>query len=112
MKFDIKKLQQKLDNTKQNARLEEQSEASKDAVVVKDKTKLGFYERLPEDQKDTRLPDIKPSPSKKSSPAQKAEIEKAISSKTATKQNNQKKSTGVSKKQPSGAVYTIQAASV
>jgi cell division septation protein DedD len=112
VKFDIKKLQQKLDNTKQNARGEEQSEASKDAVVVKDKTKLGFYERLPEDDKDTRLPDIKPSPSKKSSPTQKAETKKAISPKTATEQKKQKKFAGATKTQPSGAVYTIQAASV
>lgn len=112
VKFDIKKLQQELDNTKQNARAEEQSQASKDAVVVKDKTKLGFYESLPEDRKDTRLPDIKPSLSKNSSPTQKAETKKAISSKTATEQKKQKKFAGATKTQPSSAVYTIQAASV
>ena len=92
LKFDIQKLQQKLDDTKQHGRAEEQAEASTDTVIVKDKTKLGFYERLPEDQKDVSIPDLK--------------------SRQTVKRKEEKKVAAVTKKQPSAAAYTIQAASV
>ena len=92
VKFDIQKLQQKLDDAQQHDRAEEQEEASTNTVTVKDKTKLGFYERLPEDQKDVSLPDLKP--------------------RQTVKRKEEKKAAIVTKKQPSGSVYTIQAASV
>jgi cell division septation protein DedD len=108
--------------------MKEQSQSTKDSVAVKDKTKLRFYEHLPEDQKDTSVPDIKPqqtaepkkqalSQSKDSEPKEKSQIKKAdtanaTSSKTATQQKDQSKTEAAITKPSSGAVYTIQAASL
>jgi len=128
VKFDIQQLLHSRDDSNTEAQVEEQSQAAKDSVAVKDKTKLRFYEDLPEDQKDTSVPDIKPeqiakpknedqSQSKASESNQKSQIEKADteklpSPKTAAKQEDQRETEAAGVKQSTGALYTIQAASV
>ena len=128
VKFDIQQLVQSRDDSNTEAQVKEQSQPTKDSVAVKDKTKLRFYEQLPEDQKDTSVPDIKPeqiakpkkedqsqsndSESNQKRQIKKADTEKAASPKTATKQEDQKKAAAAVTKQSTGAVYTIQAASV
>ena len=128
VKFDIQQLYHGRDDSHTEAREEEQSQPTKDSVAVKDKTKLRFYEDLPEDQKDTRVPDIKPeqiarpknedqSQSKTAESHQKSQIEKADTenatpAKTAARQEDQKETAAAGAKQSSGALYTIQAASV
>jgi cell division protein FtsN len=133
IKFDLKKLQQKQADSVQKEKAENQEITPGDPVAVKDKTKLGFYERLPEDQKDTTVPEIKKQPednqkpkpatqpkasqSTSKKPAPKAVAKKVQPQKAApkTKEKEQKKvSTAGTKKTtaPTGAVYTVQAASV
>ncbi len=122
VKFDIKKLQQIVEDSNTTAEVEEQSPTPKDSVAVKDKTTLGFYERLPGDQKDTSIPDLKPEKivkqkiedqpqtkdleSDQKSPAKKPETE------TAAKQSEEKTVATVTREKSPGPVYTIQAASV
>ena len=98
LKFDIKKLQQGQDDSQQQLPANDQGRILKDAVGVKDKTKLGFYERLPEDQQDTEVPEIK----------------KQLEDNQKTKAAIQPKATEstASTKKPTGPVYTVQAASV
>lgn len=128
VKFDIQQLLHSHDDSNTEAQVEEQSQPTKDSVAVKDKTKLRFYEDLPEDQKDTSVPDIKPqqaaepekedqsqnkaSESKQKSQIKKADTEKATSSKTEAQQKDQRKPAATGTKQSTGTVYTIQAASV
>lgn len=128
VKFDIQQLVHSRDDSNTEAQVKEQSQPTKDSVAVKDKTKLRFYEHLPEDQKDTSVPDLKPeqiakpkkedqsqsndSESNQKRQIKKADTEKAASPKTATKQEDQKKAAAAVTKQSTGAVYTIQAASV
>ena len=59
VKFDIQQLLHSRDDSNTEAQVKEQGQPPKDSVAVKDKTKLRFYEHLPEDQKDTSVPDIK-----------------------------------------------------
>ena len=128
VKFDIQQLLHKPDDANTEAQMKEQSQPTRDSVAVKDKTKLRFYEHLPEDQKDTSVPDIKPqqtaepqkqalsqskdSEPKQKSPLKKADAAKATSSITATKTKDQSKAAAAVTKPSSGVVYTIQAASV
>jgi cell division septation protein DedD len=128
VKFDIQQLVHSRDDSNTEAQVKEQSQPTKDSVAVKDKTKLRFYEHLPEDQKDTSVPDLKPeqiaepkkedqsqsndSESNQKRQIKKADTEKAASSKTAAKQEDQEKAAAAVTKQSTGAVYTIQAASV
>ena len=132
VKFDIQQLLHKPDDANKEAQIKEQSQPSRDSVAVKDKTKLRFYEHLPEDQKDTSVPDIKPqqtpqqtaeprkqalsqskdSEPKDKSPQKKADAAKATSSTTTTKTTDQGKAAAAETKPSSGVVYTIQAASV
>ena len=60
VKFDIQQLLHSRDDSNTEAQVKEQSQPTKDSVAVKDKTKLRFYEHLPDDQKDISVPDIKP----------------------------------------------------
>ena len=62
VKFDIKKLRQKISDTQRQPQTAPPDETPREAVAVKDKTKLGFYERLPEDQQDIKVPEIKKQP--------------------------------------------------
>jgi cell division protein FtsN len=128
VKFDIQQLLPSRDDSNTEAQVEEKSQSTKGSVAVKDKTKLRFYEHLPEDQKDTSVPDIKPEPAappekedqsqsqdselKQKSQIKKAETERAPSAITAAKQEDQKDASAAGTKQSTGALYTIQAASV
>jgi cell division protein FtsN len=136
IKFDLKKLQSKQTDSVQQEKAENQGTAPGDPAAVKDKTKLGFYERLPEGQKGTAVPELakqpegnqKPKPavkpktsdttSKKPAPkvvAKKVQPQKPTPQKSAlkTKEKEQKKASAAAKKSaaPTGAVYTVQAAS-
>ena len=53
VKFDIQQLLRSRDDSNTEDQVKEQSQPPKNSVTVKDKTKLRFYEDLPEDQKDT-----------------------------------------------------------
>ena len=128
VKFDVQQLLHSRDDSKTEAQVKEQSQPTKDSIAVKDKTKLRFYEHLPEDQKDTSVPDIKPeqiakpeeedqaqskdSESKQKRQIKKADTEKATSSKTAAEQKDQREAVAAGTKQSTGSIYTIQAASV
>jgi cell division septation protein DedD len=56
VKFDIRKLQQKLEGYIGENQEDEQSGTKKESVVVKDRTKLEFYEALPGNRSDTHIP--------------------------------------------------------
>lgn len=130
IKFDIKKLQSKQTDSVQKEKTENQGTAPGGPVAVKDKTKLGFYERLPEDQKNTTVPEsgkqvgdnqkpkpaIQPKPSDTTSkkPAPKVVAKKVQPQKSVpkTKEKTQKKVTTAGTKKSTGPVYTVQAASV
>ena len=130
VKFDIKKLQQKQTGSIPEEHTQGPGETPRDPVAVKDKTKLGFYERLPENQKDTTVPEIekqlgdnqkkeltiekKASASSSKPTTPKADTKKGPSLKSIskTKAKDKKKTSAASTKKPAGPVYTVQAASV
>ena len=128
VKFDIKKLKQKISDTRHQPPTAQPDESPDEAVAVKDKTKLGFYERLPEDQQDIKVPEIKKQPAdqQKSTAASdvkapdasanntalKTDKSKASSSKAAAAEKKKKAPAAVTQKKSSGAVYTVQAAAV
>jgi cell division protein FtsN len=134
IKFDLKKSQSKQTDSLQNEKAENQSNAPRDPVAVKDKTKLGFYERLPEDQKNTTVPepgkqtkdDQKQKPAiqekksdiKSKKPAPKVVAKKVQPQKTAppksvpTKKEKEPKKVSPDGKKSTGPTYTVQAASV
>jgi cell division septation protein DedD len=122
VKFDIKKLQAPKSDSTPQPQVAQPNKSSQDAVAVKDKTKLGFYERLPEDQKDVKVPEIK----KQLTDKEKAGTASAVKSaqtqtKTSTLKKDQKAPAPEKKKQTTatvtpekriGPAYTIQAAAV
>jgi cell division septation protein DedD len=128
VKFDIKKLQAPKSESTPQPQVAQPNKSSQDAVAVKDKIKLGFYERLPEDQKDVKVPEIK----KQLTDKEKAGTAPAVkSAQTQTKTSPLKKDQKVTptqkapapekKKQTTatvtpkkkiGPAYTIQAAAV
>ncbi len=128
VKFDIKKLQQKISDTRGQTQTAQLGKTSREEVEVKDKTKLGFYERLPEDQQDIKVPDIKrqPADQQKSSVASdgktpdastktaalKTDKYKAPSPKATAAEKKKKAPAAMTHKKPSGAVYTVQAAAL
>ena len=128
VKFDIKKLRQKISDTQRQPQTAPPDETPREAVAVRDKTKLGFYERLPEDQQDIKVPEIKKQPedqqksgseseagtpeASQKTPALKADPNKAPSSKAAATEKKQKAPAVATQKMPSGPVNTIQAAAV
>ncbi len=128
VKFDIQKLKQKISDTPGQPQIAKSEKAFRGEVEVKDKTKLGFYERLPEDQQDIKVPEIKkqsadqqdssaasvvkaPEVLAKTTPV-KTDKNKAPSSKAAATEKKKKAPAVVAQKKTSGAVYTIQAAAV
>ena len=128
VKFDIKKLKQKISDTPGQPQIAQSGKALRGEVEVKDKTKLGFYERLPEDQQDIKVPEInkqtgdqhkstaasdaKAPDALAKTTALKSDQNKAPSKKAATAEKKKKAPAVVAHKKPSGAVYTIQAAAV
>ena len=128
VKFDIKKLKQKITDTRGQAQTAQPEKTAREEVAVKDKTKLGFYERLPEDQQDIKVPEIKKQPADQQkaatasgikapdtatpTPASKTEKKKAPASKVAATEKKKKAPAVAASKKPSGPVYTVQAAAV
>jgi len=134
VKFDIDGLQSKLEVSGQDQKKGEAGTSQGESDIVKDKTKLDFYEALPEDREDTQI-DAKKSTqviSKKVEPLPGKKPPKTTAEKAAQKSTPQKesavKSGPVKKKaappplkqpaasksevQPAGKVYTIQVAAV
>ena len=128
VKFDIKMLKQKISDTRGQTQTEQPENESREEVAVKDKTKLGFYERLPEDQQEIVVPEIKKQPVAPQKPAPasdaktpatstkatalKTDKNKAVSSKAAGAEKKKKPPAAATQKKRSGPVYTVQAAAV
>ena len=130
VKFDIDDLQRKLEISDQNQKKGAGGQPRGESSIVKDKTKLDFYEALPEDRKDTKIDDKKPTRviSKKVEPLPDKKPPKTTGEK-ATKQSTSKKETAVksgavkkepakppiaskSEAKPSGKFFTVQVAAV
>ena len=128
VKFDIKKLKQKINDTRGQTQNAQPQKTAREEVAVKDKTKLGFYERLPEDQQDIKVPEIKKQPAGQQkattastakapdpatrTPALKTEKKKAPSTTVAATEKKKKVPVAVAPQKPPGPVYTVQAAAV
>ena len=134
VKFDIDSLQNKLAASRQDLNKRQEGRTRGETGIVKDKTKLDFYEALPENREDTKIDEKKPTrviskkvetlPPKK--PAQ-TTGERATKKSTPEKETGEK--AGPAKKEPakrppkqaiaskseakpSGKVYTVQVAAV
>ena len=59
VKFDIDGLQTKLEFPGQDQKKREAGQSQAESDIVKDKTKLDFYEALPEDREDTKIDEKK-----------------------------------------------------
>jgi len=106
VKFDIAALEKKIEASKKDD-LGKQKEmpVQKEAVTVKDKTELDFYEALEENKVDTKVPALqKPK-------AVERKIEKPVKS-SQKKKSKKEKVAVVEKTHAAGPIYTIQAASV
>jgi cell division septation protein DedD len=128
VKFDIDGLQKKLEAARKDLTKKEQLRTQGKSGVVKDKTKLDFYEALSDNRDDSEIDKKKPSPlsakKKESSPEKKPpkkskrDTEKRVVKKTETPKTGSAKSSrkppsgAISRPRPSGKVYTIQVASV
>ena len=130
IEFKVDGLQTKLEVSRQDVKSKQKGLTHGGSEIVKDKTKLDFYEALPEDRDDAKIDEKKstrvtskkaePLPPKKPPPT--AGV-KATQKSTPKKQTDQK--IGPKKKQPakqpvaakseakpSGKVYTVQVAAV
>ncbi len=128
IEFDIAGLQKKLEASREDLKNKEQLRNQGKSGIVKDKTKLDFYEALRDNREDTQIgkKKLSPSISKKVEPlpekkppltidgkAEKKIIEKAEpKKKESTKQAKKPPIDSESKAYPSVKTYTIQAASV
>ena len=134
VKFDIDGLQSKLEVSRQDLKKKQKGRARGDSEIVKDKTKLDFYEALPQDREDTKIDEkkysrviskkVEPLPEKKPTKTTEARATKKSTPKkeTAEKAGPVKKkpakrpakqpSASKSEAKPSGKVYTVQVAAV
>ena len=134
LQFDIDGLQSKLEVSGQDQKKGEVGQSRGESDIIKDKTKLDFYEALPEDREDTKIDEkkstqviskkVEPLPDKKppKTTAEKATQKSTPQKETAVKSGPVKKEAASpplkqpvaskSKVQPSGKVYTIQVAAV
>jgi len=128
IKFDIAGLQKNLEASREDLKNKEQLRNQGKSGIVKDKTKLDFYEALRDNREDTQIgkKKLSPSISKKVEPlpekkpsltidgkAEKKITEKADPTKTgSSKQSHKPPIASKSKTRPSVKTYTIQAASV
>ena len=55
IKFDIAKLQKKLEASKESLEKQKRGLTQEGSGILKDKTKLDFYEALPENREDTKI---------------------------------------------------------
>ena len=134
VKFDIDDLQSKLEVSGQDQKKGEVGQSQGESDIVKDKTKLDFYEALPEDREDTKidekkstrviskkvepLPDKKPpktsakKATQKSTPQEEAAVKSGPVKKQAAPPPPKQPVASKSEVRPSGKVYTIQVAAV
>lgn len=134
VKFDIAALENKVEAEKKDVQVKpEKKPGHREKVIVKDKTKLDFYEALKENTEDTKIPGVKKPKApegKVEKPAQKTVTQKPVQGKTASSKTGPKKSkpaktpqkpkpikqkekaAAVAKTNAAGPIYTIQAVSV
>jgi cell division septation protein DedD len=134
VKFDIDGLQSKLEVSRQDLKKRQKGRARGDSGIVKDKTKLDFYEALPEDRDDTKigekkssrviskkvepLPEKKPAKTteeratKKSTPKKEAAEKAGPAKKEPAKRPPKQPVASKSEAKPSGKVYTVQVAAL
>jgi cell division septation protein DedD len=128
LSFDIAGIQKKLEASREDLKNKEQLQTQGKSGLVKDKTKLDFYEALRDNREDTRIGKKKPLPPIKkkleSLPAKKPlakktrEAEERVSQKAQTpgkgtaKPSQKPPIASLSKSRPSVEAFTIQVASV
>ena len=134
VKFDIDSLQNKLAATRQDLKKRQGGRTRGETGIVKDKTKLDFYEALPENREDTKidrkkssrviskkvetLPPQKPvqttgkRATKKSTPKKETGEKAAAAKKEPAKRPPEQAIASKSAAKPSGKVYTVQVAAV
>ena len=128
VKFKVDGLQTKLEVSRQDFKNKQTGRAHDGSEIVKDKTKLDFYEALPEDRDDTKIDEKKSTrvinkkvetlPTKKSPPTagvkatQKSTPQKQTDQKIGPKKKQPGKQPVAAKSeaQPTGKVYTVQVA--
>ncbi len=95
VKFDIDGLQSKLEAPSRDLKKRQEGRTRGEADIVKDKTKLDFYEALPEDREDTKIDEKKSTRviSKKVAPLPEKKPAKTTETR-ATKKSTPKKETG------------------
>lgn len=112
VKFDIAGIQKKLEASREDLKNKEQSRSHDKSGIVKDKTKLDFYEALRDNRKDTQIAKKKP-PLTIDNQAKKKNIQQAKPTESGSAEPSQKPPLAAkSKTQPSVITYTIQVASV
>ena len=134
VKFDIDSLQNKLAASRQDLKKKQEGRTRGETGIVKDKTKLDFYEVLPENREDTKidkkksarviskkvktLPPKKPAQTngeratKKSTPKKETGEKTGPANKEAAKRPPKQPIASKSEAKPSGKVYTVQVAAV
>ncbi len=120
VKFDIAGIQKKLEASREDLKNKEQSRSQGKSGIVKDKTKLDFYEALRDNREDTQIAKKKLSPSisKKVEPTPEKKSPLTIGGKAeapATGSNKPSQKSPIaskSKTRLSVKAYTVQVASV
>jgi len=130
VKFKVDGLQSKLEISRHDFIDRQKGPAGSESDLVKDKSKLDFYEALPEDREDTNISEkkpgqviikkVEPSPAKQPPPttaekaAQKSPPrEQAVEKEPPKKKQPAKQPVAAkSKAEPTGIVYTVQVAAV
>ena len=128
VKFDIDNLQSKLEDSRQKRDQKQKGQPRDGSEIVRDKTKLDFYEALPEDREDTKIdekkpppviskkvepaPSNKPPPAKEKMAAPESKPPKQADQRTAFKKKKPAKQPVAAKSaaKPTGKAYTIQVA--
>jgi cell division septation protein DedD len=132
VEFDIDGLHSKLEKSRQDLKNKQKARSRGDSKIADDKTKLDFYEALPENREDTKIDEKKPprviskkvetipekktapttldSATKKSLPKKETGKKAAPAKKEPAKPPPKKKIASKTEPKPSGKVYTIQAA--
>jgi DedD protein len=134
IEFKVDGLQTKLEVSRQDFKSKQKGLTHGGSEIVKDKTKLDFYEALPEDRDDTKIDEKKstrvtskkaePLPAEKSSKTSGEKVQKKSTSKKASgeksgpvkqqpaKPTPQQLSASKSEAQPSAKIYTVQVAAL
>lgn len=111
IKYDINAIGKQLSKLKQRDSVTDSGAANKKSGGPKDKNQLDFYEALPENREDTRIPKIpKPAPEEPTAPAKMAKPSQAPAGEKQAQRENTSPQPKVAAVE-SGR-YTIQASSV